>query len=1747
MSEENISTFALGNLLPRPVIKWWSKNVGQSEDNPIRYTYDGTPIKFNGYSWTYNEIFGDSEPLTATVTIDSLGETTTIDLDITYEVPEIVDAGTHIILAKTAGLSGQYEASVTPIYISVFKGSQEITDLTFRTWEFGNPPAEPLVKVKYGDASGVTYAYEKVGSVDPVTDVKPTDVGDYILYATAPGTSNYSSTTKTFNFTISQATTRISFLVGSSPDQFATLGTYGGNIDSVDDYYTVSPNIDYVKNKLTKTIYFSKSHYSNSPDEIEVNYIQNAGYYRIALKVQGNANFTSVEKSLYAYVNKAEDNEITQIIVEDWYEGGQPHILAATAKYGNASDIVYTYSDSPDGPYTSTPPTVRGSYYVKATIPGTDNYNEAEAVAPFNVLPKLSATFLWVDAENETGKSNDNPIILDFKNSEYTAEYFDKHPPLVAELEGADEYHPLTITYTCTLPNGWFKDVGLYTLIATTEAGNYKGQDYPAATTSVYVQVKQLATEIVIKDGKTQQNPVSLGTYQSIEDYRQYYEIKPDKDFLQNLLKQKWYFSKTQNGLYTSTDYIDKAGYYRIDLRIEGDDNIASTESSLFVYINKADNVIYSLTIDGWDYGTKDEDLPNPVISAEFDKESAVYTYTDSLGHNPSDERPRDAGDYCLIATIPETDNYNEVSASTEFEIKKSRNEITNLTIVGWIEGDNPNEPSAESKFGTIIYTYSDSPNGPYTEKVPENAGTYYVKAKVEETDNYFGDSLILQFKISKRVYVKKSWKDVANETGSAGDRPVELYFKNSEYTLEYFEKNSPLIVELEGTDEYRPLTITYTLPDYLPNPLPDGWLKNAGLYTLIATTEAGNYNGQAYPATETSVYVQIKQATDNEIYDLTISSWTYGEKPKAPSATAKYGDASDIVYTYSDSEDDWDDASTVPPTNTGTYYVKATIPETPNYNSAENIISFGIAPAYNEITEFVVENWEVEEWEGFKSPTPTIKANFGASSVEYTYSDSPNDNYKKDEPRDIGTYYIKATIPETDNYYAVEATRQFKVSKLVGVEISWNGLGQSAEQPIKLDFKNEAYDEQYFNSLQPITAKVDIPGNFTDIGVTYILPKDGIKDVGIYTLTAETQKGTYYDNEYIIYKATKTDVHVQVEKIEISIEIDNTDFSQEEKNPTILGHYDEFLNDYKDEDLITVIKKYLKTSPIELTDFDVNEDVKIQIYQIFNDGSTEIDKISGFGKYKISISFSENMQNDDNYDLDRNSQYLFFEITPYEPKIMVKNNTFKYNGQFHDIAPNIMVNHIRTEYDKTKVFLKIDENIFLDKIKNKSNNYVFTCSKIDDEYFGTTYQWYINNKLIDNLEEYGISVELSEDSIITEKTPIFTVYNEYLLTISRNKIKEIGIYQIQVKVGEDAYFSELNQTVNFEIERYVEVLNNNEVLQTIKNALIEVMEEDYYYYKDYKVIISKEQEFIKLKQAEPKAIYIVVKFGSASINFSQTVLPVTLTAMSEQNKLDVCQKLLCDFVNKYNLETNDDGTVRQIYELPVVTSNFNKVFEGFRSILFVNGFFVISKNANFFELEYYKTDVAVEYNESIINKLEINKDKFLQKVDYIQKVDYKLETYNLSYDKCWFLNGDKISSLADYGITIEHEDIDTSDVIIKIVVDEIIEKIPILTNNFSADFQLDSQPFYNATNFTESKAKYGTLSFNIVTFLLSDIQIINDALKQSLKQTTIDKQYKLKIKLKNGIELPDIFRLINVNSTQNIAEIPTISLGFTN
>ena len=126
-------------------------------------------------------------------------------------------------------------------------------------------------------------------------------------------------------------------------------------------------------------------------------------------------------------------------------------------------------------------------------------------------------------------------------------------------------------------------------------------------------------------------------------------------------------------------------------------------------------------------------------------------------------------------------------------------NEFTQpLAITGWTYGETANTPTAEAKYGTIKYTYSTAADGEYSEIVPTDAGTYYVKATVEETDKYTGlESDAVEFVIEKKILTNDNITKIADQTYTGEEiKPVievkdgdKILVLDTDYTVAY-EKN---------------------------------------------------------------------------------------------------------------------------------------------------------------------------------------------------------------------------------------------------------------------------------------------------------------------------------------------------------------------------------------------------------------------------------------------------------------------------------------------------------------------------------------------------------------------------------------------------------------------------------------------------------------------------------------------------------------------------------------------------------------------------------------------------------------------------------------------------------------------------------------------------------------------------------------------------------------------------------------------
>lgn len=136
-------------------------------------------------------------------------------------------------------------------------------------------------------------------------------------------------------------------------------------------------------------------------------------------------------------------------------------------------------------------------------------------------------------------------------------------------------------------------------------------------------------------------------------------------------------------------------------------------------------------------------------------------------------EGPVNAGTYTVKIDIAASDKYDAISGYEigRFTILQAENSFTkNLSIEDWTYGDTPNAPNAAAKFGTPTYSYSTEEDGTYTTTQPAKAGTYWVKATVEETKNYTGLEDKIQFTVAEKAAPGTS-DDSNNDNDSKSDK----------------------------------------------------------------------------------------------------------------------------------------------------------------------------------------------------------------------------------------------------------------------------------------------------------------------------------------------------------------------------------------------------------------------------------------------------------------------------------------------------------------------------------------------------------------------------------------------------------------------------------------------------------------------------------------------------------------------------------------------------------------------------------------------------------------------------------------------------------------------------------------------------------------------------------------------------------------------------------------------------------------
>ena len=445
-------------------------------------------------------------------------------------------------------------------------------------------------------------------------------------------------------------------------------------------------------------------------------------------------------------------------------------------------------------------------------------------------------------------------------------------------------------------------------------------------------------------------------------------------------------------------------------------------------------------------------------------------------------------------------------------------NEFTQpLAITGWTYGETANTPTAVAKYGTIKYTYSNTADGTYTEEVPTNAGTYYVKATVEETADYSGlESNAVEFTILPKTINTA----ITQLTAPVKNEVPQTEIETDEYTATVVW--SPEVTDKFVYNTVYTATITITpKTNYTVKGIAENGYTVSGAQTV--TNEADSVTVKVvYPATENKNSNEFTQP-------LTITGWTYGETANAPTAEAKYGT---IKYTYSNTADGTYTEKV--PTNAGTHYVKATVEETADYSGLESD-AFEFVIEKKTLTNDNITDIADQTYTGGEIK-PTIEVKDGDKTLvldtDYTVT-YDNNTDASDE--------AKVTVEIISNNYAGTLEKTFTIlPKTINTAITQLTAPVKNEVPqteIETDeytatvvWSPEVEDKFGYDTVYTATITITPKTNYTVKGIA----ENGYTVNGAQTVTNEADSATVT----AVYSATGIDDTVDTNEFTKPLEI---------------------------------------------------------------------------------------------------------------------------------------------------------------------------------------------------------------------------------------------------------------------------------------------------------------------------------------------------------------------------------------------------------------------------------------------------------------------------------------------------------------------------------------------------------------------------------------------------------------------------------
>lgn len=522
-----------------------------------------------------------------------------------------------------------------------------------------------------------------------------------------------------------------------------------------------------------------------------------------------------------------------------------------------------------------------------------------------------------------------------------------------------------------------------------------------------------------------------------------------------------------------------------------------ATRVTLKFAVTKATNEITALALDGWTFG---ETAKTPTAAAKFG--TPTFTYGATADGEFSESVPTAAGNYFVKATVAATANYDGAEKTAEFKIAHANATLTNMpaAVANLVYTGSAQElvTAGVADGGTMQYKLGT--DGTWSSDIPTatNAGEYTVYYKVLGDDNH-GDFVAedgIVVTVAKAnatlttapvaaqnlVYNGEALNLVVNGVAANGTLLYKLddgewteqlptATNAGSYTISYkvvaldeanyngIEQQSLTVVVAKATNEITSLSL-------------EGWTYGETAKTPVATAKFGTpsftYGTSAdgdfvdiVPANAGTYIVKASvAATDN--YDAAEQTTTFVIAKAAAQVTAPTaktgltysGEAQTLVNAGSatgasieyklGADGEW--TQTLPTaTNAGEYkvYYKFTAEDNYTVDETESQLTVTIAKAQDGI-DFSIEGVEVHCGESVPELTATSTS---GNTVTFTYSLDGTNFVSKSVLEESGfafedgkTYYVKASVAESDNYLAaavtksITATHKFETTESNGI-----------------------------------------------------------------------------------------------------------------------------------------------------------------------------------------------------------------------------------------------------------------------------------------------------------------------------------------------------------------------------------------------------------------------------------------------------------------------------------------------------------------------------------------------------------------------------------------------------------------------------------------------------------------------------------------------------------------------------------------